>query len=396
MNMRLIENVKEIIKVKSQEIKNTGLGFNLISILGMENLETRTHSKIIAELLDSKGSHNFGNKFLELFLKHVGINDFDKSNYNVVREEYFSDVNCSGGETMRTFLDIVIKEVSTGRVILIENKIWADDQFEQLERYYECYQDKIIKLLYLNVFEYDYTFNLESLERNLTEQEENKLSKIKNVYQSISYETIIKNWLVDCIKQSSKKPYVNQQIEAYLQTVLKISNQSIYNKMATTIFDKIMESSENFETAEKISQQYNEANNYLKNEFFKRLYAKINSHHFESKQYGIIHITITEDGDPLYLGIQLYNNDKFVSDNEGFNAVIKLLKEKFVQNNPQTNNWWNAWFYASENSLLFKNHIHSLDSNKKIELYHNLEEQVDIIYNEFSAIINSLNDLLNE
>lgn len=390
MNLELLDEVKQIIRDKTVEINNTGLGFNLISILGMNHLET-THSKIIAELLDSKGSHNFGNKFLELFLKQVGINDFDKSNYKVIREEYFSDVSCGDGQSMRTFLDIVIKEVSTGKVILIENKIWAENQYKQLERYYECYQDKIIKLLYLNVFEYDYTFNLE---RKLTEEEKYKLNKIKNVYQSISYETVIKNWLEDCVNTSVEKPYINHQIEAYYQTVLKISNQSIYSKMATTIFDKIMESSENLETAEKISQQYNEANSYLENEFFKRLYVRINSHNFES-DFGTVHITITEDEDPLYLGIQLYNGNKFVSNNDEFNTILKLLKTKFTDNEAKANNWWNIWFQVSENSLLFKNHIQSLDSHKKIKLYHNLDEQVDIVYNEFSAIINSLKKLLN-
>lgn len=398
MNLKLLDDVKEIIKEKTNEINKSGLGFNLISILGMEHLETRTHSKIIAELLDSKGSHNFGNKFLELFLDQVAINDFDNSNYQVIREEYFSDVHCGNEESMRTFLDIVIKEVSTGRVILIENKIWAEDQFEQLERYYECYKDKIIKLLYLNVFEYDYKFSLESLERNLTEDEENQLNKIKNVYQSISYETVITEWLKKCLDFSVGKPFVNQQIGAYYQTVLKLTKQSDYNKMATAIFDKILESSENFETAEKITQQYNEINSYLKNEFFKRLYAKINLEKFESQKFGNIYFTVAEDDGPLFLGIQLKDNESnTVLTNSEFNDKIKKLKNQFAENDPQeNNNWWNTWFFLSDKSLLRNSHIHSLDSQKKIELYKNLDNEVDAVYEQFSNIITSFKNLLHE
>jgi hypothetical protein len=39
MNLNLIDDVKEIIKKNTEEINKTGKGFNLLSILGMENNE---------------------------------------------------------------------------------------------------------------------------------------------------------------------------------------------------------------------------------------------------------------------------------------------------------------------------------------------------------------------
>lgn len=226
MNLNLIEEVKQIIERNESEINKNGRGFNLISILGMEHNERYTHSNIIAELLKKDGSHGFGNRFFELFLKEVEIKNFDIEDYQVITEEYFNGVKCSDGTEMRTFLDIVIKERKTGRVILIENKIWAEDQFEQIDRYYECYKDNIIKLLYLNV--------------NVWDKCPSDNKEVVKVFQNISYINNISNWIKECLKISSEKPYVNQQIEAYHQTILKISNQDIYKKMNDEIVTHII------------------------------------------------------------------------------------------------------------------------------------------------------------
>lgn len=133
----LLEDVRNIIKKNEKEINESGKGFNLISLLGMENNERYCHSNIIVELLNKNGSHTFGNTFFKLFLNQVEITDFDTENYEVVTEEYVGKIRCEDKEGkeffMRTFLDIVVKDKSNGNVILIENKIWANDQHYQIE-----------------------------------------------------------------------------------------------------------------------------------------------------------------------------------------------------------------------------------------------------------------------
>ena len=47
----------------------TGENFNVFSILQMESAEVKTHSAIIAELLNPQGSHSQGTLFLKLFLQ---------------------------------------------------------------------------------------------------------------------------------------------------------------------------------------------------------------------------------------------------------------------------------------------------------------------------------------
>lgn len=241
MNLNLLDEVKNIIKRNEDEINKTGKGFNLISILGMENNERYTHSNIIAELLNAKGSHTFGNKFFELFLEQVGISDFSTSNYEVLTEEYVGSISCSDGSSMRTFLDVVVKDKNTGKVILIENKIWAEDQPYQIERYYDKYKEKIVKLLYLNV--------------NVWNDIPTNRPEILNVFQNISYKKDIKNWLANCIVASSEKPYVSKQIEAYYQTILKITKQDIYKKMSKDIKNYIIENQLLKEYYELISQK---------------------------------------------------------------------------------------------------------------------------------------------
>ena len=102
MNETLIDDIKIIIKENKDEINKTGKGFNLISLMGMENNERYTHSNIIAELLNANGSHTFGNKFLKVFLEQVGISNFDIKNYEVKTEEYVGKILLSNGERRRT------------------------------------------------------------------------------------------------------------------------------------------------------------------------------------------------------------------------------------------------------------------------------------------------------
>lgn len=394
MNLSLLDDVKKIIAENEEEINKTGKGFNLISLLGMEHNERYTHSNIIAELLKHNGSHTFGNKFFELFLEEVGISNFSTTNYEVLTEEYISGVLVSDGNIKRTFLDIVIKDKNNGKVILIENKIWAQDQFEQLERYYRSYQNKIIKLFYLNVHDYDYSFGLENIDRELLEHEQIELTGIKSVYQKITYEQNIKNWISNCIVNSIEKPFVSRQIEAYYQTILKISNQNIYKKMSDQIRRKITDSEENFETARQIFQTFSHISNTIGNEFYRTLKDRLPNGKFDST-YGEVEFYMQEDEDPLYLGFKLKDqNDNLIKNNEEFNLIVAKLVTDFPQNetgkNYSENDTWNVWFYLSRKNSLYNTHINSLTDKQKFLLLKDLDNEVQVSYNEFNTILGKL------
>lgn len=371
----LLNEVKTIIRENEAVIRDTGEGFNLISILGMEHNERYTHSAIIAELLTPDKNHFFGTRFLEEFLKIIKC-DFPIDSVQILTEEYVGYQLES-----RTFLDIVIKNNINGNVILIENKIWAKDQNIQLERYHNAYKDLKTTIFYLTPFGSSYYS-----------------PKFEN-YRKISYHGEITEWINRCIEISkeAENPFMENSLKIYLNVINKITNQSRYDQMADNIFYKILESSENLEAAANISQQFNKIDSYIRKEFSNLLFQKINDKEEIESKYGIVSITITDDDDPFYLGIRLYDNLRnLIFDNLEFNSKIMELKSMYHKNKSQSNTWWNIWFYLSEESLLSNTHIHSLDAKNKIQLYKNLETQVNIVHGQFSDIITSFKILLKE
>ena len=104
--------------------------FNIFKILGIGRREVSTHSPMLGNLLNPKGSHGQGDAFLRLFVSMLGIADFDTASARLELEYYIGRVTeKSGGR-----IDIVILD-KDGNAIFIENKIGAGDQKKQLQRY---------------------------------------------------------------------------------------------------------------------------------------------------------------------------------------------------------------------------------------------------------------------
>lgn len=223
----LLSQVSSIIANTEGTATKSGINFNIISILNMEYNERYTHSAIIAELLNPKGKHGQGNLFLELFIKHceIKLEKFEVNNVDVITEEYVGELL-----NTRTFIDITIKDNDSGSCILIENKINAGNQPNQLERYKMVSHESLIYLT-LSGSEYE--------------------KKVTNFnYIRISYNKHIIKWLEECIK--SVKPELDKialSIEMYLDTVKKITNQSIYKTMEMDIKKSILQSAESLEAA---------------------------------------------------------------------------------------------------------------------------------------------------
>ena len=119
--------------------------FNLLSIIEKDRDEAHIHSKVLYNLL----SQNWGKKdketFLTLFLKELGIEEeiiYNKT-WEVTREKAF-DL-----DTVKGRLDFEIK--SKDYIYIIEMKIDAGDQPEQLIRYQEFAkeQHKKYKIFYV-------------------------------------------------------------------------------------------------------------------------------------------------------------------------------------------------------------------------------------------------------
>lgn len=114
-----LENLS-LISRKYKIINSTKETFNIFSILRNEYDEVNLHSKFITELLKDK---NHGRKFIELLLPIIGV---EKINYK--RVNIFSEYSIKDNGRIDIILKFFLED--NKKVIVIENKIYADDQYQ--------------------------------------------------------------------------------------------------------------------------------------------------------------------------------------------------------------------------------------------------------------------------
>ncbi len=230
----LLAEVQALIR-ESNEVKELkGDNFNVFNICDLRTKEL-FHSKFIAEFLSPKGSHGFGNAFLELFCKQLDIplTAFEKC--NVYTEHSFEEGR----------IDIVLlSEKDTA--IVIENKIYAGDQPEQLKRYSKWLNTQNVqnkKLFYLTLDGH------ESIEA--------KREAIE--YSPISYSEDILFWLDKCIKIAVEKPFIRETLLQYKNLVKELTHQSLEDINMEKLYKKITASPENIEAAAMVKNNYDNA-----------------------------------------------------------------------------------------------------------------------------------------
>lgn len=134
----LYEILNQIIEFK----KNKNLNNNIFDILGVNNLEIK-HSNFLAYLFNKKINGNIGTAILENVLKLCQSQLVGKAEYDGISliDPMFSEKEI---EIYRENLniDIMIK-VKGEYIVLIENKIWADEHGKQLFNYANSVREKL-------------------------------------------------------------------------------------------------------------------------------------------------------------------------------------------------------------------------------------------------------------
>ena len=242
----LLRQVTIINKKNAEILETTGGRFNMFQICGVNHYEN-THSAIIAEFLNPNGTHGLKSKFLECFVETLGdyfsIQNF-KTETARVKVEY---------STQFGRIDILIED-NFGKAIIIENKIYAHDQPEQLKRY-----NKFAEQTYKNGYQI-YYLTL-SGDFATTQSSENV------VYISISHKETIINWLEKCIAISSRFPIVRETIIQYINHIKQLTNQDMDTKNKDEITE-VLANIENLRAAKVISQNYGATFNYLAEKYF--------------------------------------------------------------------------------------------------------------------------------
>ena len=173
--------------------------FNVFSVLRSESDEVNLHSRFLRALLNHRKSRDAPLRNLEDFLRSVAdIDHFCMDGAEVKREWHK--------------IDILILNTSSKQAVVIENKIWAQDQPEQLATYAKQIEkaDLKVSLLYLT----------------LDGREPDKSSAGRRDAKPVSYKNIVP-WLDRCQERAYDDPGLRESIAQYVHLVRKLTGTDL-------------------------------------------------------------------------------------------------------------------------------------------------------------------------
>ena len=303
--MNDIINILNQVRIVSQKIKEQrkekferGENYNIFNDLGFMSDEVHLHSMFLANLLNPKESHGQRGKFLEAFLKMLQKSfsaistdnlELDITNASVEVEKYIGrQTDSEGGR-----IDIYLTDGKHS--IIIENKIYAGDQYHQMLRYWNYGMsqkgndtEKSFVLIYLTLD--GCSPSKESLGEDLKE----------NDIVCLSYKSDIRGWLDRCVELASRTPLVRETINQYISTIDILTNNVMEDNK--DLFD-ILSKKENLDAIYDIVNNKNAVVNRIVNEEFipqLRILAK-------SKGFSMGDGCIENWFEKPYTGLSFYN-----------------------------------------------------------------------------------------
>lgn len=263
--IKLLESVDEIhkeIKVSRNKRRESGNMFNIFEILKAEHYEVSTHSAILAELLNPKGSHGCTDLFLKSFLEVLDQKEFFQNLCDVTIEVENSIGALDNNKEYGGRIDLIIHEKHNSAII-IENKIYADDQDKQLYRYCRYAQSTYKKSIVLYL-----TLDGKTPSEKTTKGDD---TKIKVDPQSISYQYHIKRWIENSIEKVYSKTNLQNSLKQYLQVINKLTNQDM-NSISKEKLVELLSSPENMNNALLIRDTIDDAlDMFMRNVFVPQL-----------------------------------------------------------------------------------------------------------------------------
>lgn len=349
------EKIKEQAKILKNEFearKLRGINeFNIFSILRSQSDEVRLHSRFIASLLNPLEKHYQKDLFLRLFLKVIRKEEFIKFDE---RERKFNTSNASI-EVEKSIkngrIDIYIK--ISDKHIVIENKIWAGEQPEQIKRYVNEFKNKGYENFLIIYLSPDGKIPNElgnyEIKENSIFDKDNKIAQFK----AISYENDIKTWLEMCLDEVGNITNLSLYIRDYSMVIDKICG----NYKELVMETKELWTRENYEVLKAIAENSNRDREKVFENFINEIQASniYKNSRIEYEQFGNdngFNIIINEKDNFVfrfawYFGCKkpyfgIYSKNRNIDENEkeqlkGF-AIYKDRfanddTKKFVQNN---------------------------------------------------------------
>ena len=314
------------------------------------------HSKFLAELLNPHGSHGLGSAFLKAFYEQIGLKDFHSEGYSVRTEVICKEKGKkkeqekdNEGQESNGRTDIVIK--NSKELVVIENKIYAKDQQDQLQKYDAWMKDEHPEdngkvLLYLTL-------------------DGHEASDPGNTsYKRISYKNHILRWLEKCIYIAEENnAFTKATLVQYKELIKKLTGEHMDPSMKDAVTSATTANAQNYLAAaltakafdgihqnvlrdivKKASEETrNEENEWLLEKEMDWKIGTNNNKQFsisytpKGKQYKLFFEFQTENYRDLYYGLHDLNSDNgphpyYNKDNAELLTIPEDLKRDFGEN----------------------------------------------------------------
>lgn len=411
---KFLYNLK-LIYTKYKVIDSLKSDFNVFDLIINPYDEVHLHSRMIYSILTER---KFQKQFLMSFLNFIDVSlpdDVSFSGFNNINVE--KEKAIPNGR-VDLFISFKIKNISYN--VLIENKLLAGDQPEQMNRY-KSYMNS-----YPNDNNYVYYLTLDGSAPS--EDSTKSLDEIK----LISYDSEIMNWIEDCIKIASREPGVREVLIQYSSLLERLTGKDV--DFILELKEYLLKEPENFIIANSMIPALNDAKAELQLRFWKKLeesldvmfenfpninYKKMNMnkdlgnlHQFYSKSkinalyksksgacYGINYsLDITKyigdvvfrveynKSDGVFYGLKKFDEKKLDENSEEY----KIFSDKFKPYEFKTSPWWFVWKYINLNGKRFN----FLNMDKDLSYLLLDENKLDSFIKSVTSEIKSFIDLI--
>lgn len=370
-----------IIKKKYDDLAEyTGENYNIFNVLNIYGDEL-SHSAVIGDLLNAKGSHGQKDTFLKLFLAELNgfdenteqlkvLHNFKTENSSTHIEKYIGKVDYSNGEGGR--IDILINDGSNN--IIIENKVWAGDQYLQLVRYNN--QDKKAPIIYLTL--------------KGDEPSDNSKGNLKSGkdFICLSYKVEIVRWLENCIKEMANKPIIRESLNQYLVLVKQLTQQSNNYKMKEEIEKILFSNEDTFETAKTISNTLNS----IENKLLLKLDLLVDKGKIETETINKLFLDNNVIKKLIVLKRFTYKGTPLIR----YDLVLSEDPYRVIAIEPQLKDYkiYNE-FWANDKDEILKDKIYK-KLGSKVDFYYDYDDSVDDMFEKILNQIELINEIVNE
>ena len=333
-------------KQRRAEAFRRGECYNVFNVLGVDNMEL-SHSAFLAALLDPNGSHGMQDAFLKAFIDTIAYGG-TKPELDTAHAKVYTEYNIGNiTETTGGRIDILITDRSDtgsgkagGHAIIIENKIWAADQPNQLVRYHNFAPEAALLYLTLNGDE-------------PSDQSRGTLDAQDGGYRCISYRSDIIDWLHKCAQLAFDKPRVRETINQYINLLQQLTNQNTMEQNK----EQLQLLTENFEQATAVEQSMPDVRKHIFQDIFRK---QVEEQLAKENAPKVTIADCTSDGYSSYTisfrieGRTQENLLKFTTDRGrmyyGIPRTMEIngICEKEIADGFHSTSWWIVWKWMPE------------------------------------------------